>query len=202
VGALTWLQLGLASLLSGIGVGLYYPAYSALVPGLLPADQLLAANGVEGVVRPLLSQAAEPAAAGFVVAATSPGTALAATAVVSGLAAVLVRALPPSPVRREPAEGTGLLADVREGFVHMVRTPWLLATLLFAAGMVPVFIGPFEVLGPYVVAVVAARLPADELAHPLDHEPPGVEEPAPAGAAWMDHGAGTSPVQEGEPWPS
>jgi hypothetical protein len=48
-----------------------------------------------------------------------------------------------------------------------------------------------------VVAVVAARLPADELAHPLD-----VGEPAPDGAAWMDSGAGRAPVQEGQPWPS
>jgi hypothetical protein len=59
-----------------------------------------------------------------------------------------------------------------------------------------------------VIAVVAARLPADELAHPLDigadggTPAPVVGEPAPAGAAWMDRGAGTSPVQEGEPWPS
>ncbi|WP_147262023.1 hypothetical protein [Blastococcus sp. TF02A-26] len=56
------------------------------------------------------------------------------------------------------------------------------------------------------VLVLAARLPADELAHPLDvGTGPRVapaEEPAPAGAAWMDRGAGTSPVQEGEPWPS
>ena len=27
-------------------------------------------------------------------------------------------------------------ADMREGFVYMVRTPWLLATLLFASLMI------------------------------------------------------------------
>ena len=33
----------------------------------------------------------------------------------------------------------------------MVRTPWLLATLLFASVMLLVFIGPFEVLVPFAV---------------------------------------------------
>ena len=60
-----------------------------------------------------------------------------------------------TPVRRDPpAEGeeaAGLLADVREGFVYMVRTPWLLATLLFASLMLLVFIGPLEVLVPFAI---------------------------------------------------
>ena len=39
----------------GLAAGLYYPAYSALVPALLPADDLLPANGLEGVLRPVLN---------------------------------------------------------------------------------------------------------------------------------------------------
>ena len=48
-----------------VAMGLYYPAYSALVPRCVPAGDLLAANGLEGVVRPMLAQAAGPAAAGL-----------------------------------------------------------------------------------------------------------------------------------------
>jgi predicted MFS family arabinose efflux permease len=103
----------------------------------------------------VLQNAAGPASAGFLVASISPGAALAATAVASLLAASCLWALPTTPVRRTlPADGeagTGLLADVREGFVYMVRTPWLLATLLFASAMLLVFIGPFEVLVPFAV---------------------------------------------------
>jgi len=125
------------------------------VPALVPEDDLLAANGLEGVVRPVLAQAAGPAVAGVIVAAYSPGAALAATALVALGAAACLYALPTTPVRRElDAHGshvTGLLADVREGFVYMVRTPWLLATLLFASLMLLVFIGPFEVLVPFAV---------------------------------------------------
>jgi predicted MFS family arabinose efflux permease len=44
-----------------------------------------------------------------------------------------------------------MLGDVREGFRYMVRTPWLLSTLLFAAVMLLAFIGPFEVLVPFAI---------------------------------------------------
>ena len=79
-GAVQLWQLAGMALVSGLAMGLYYPAYSALVPALVPADELLAVNGLEGMVRPVLQNAAGPAAAGFLVAALSPGAALAATA--------------------------------------------------------------------------------------------------------------------------
>ncbi|SNR37057.1 MFS transporter [Blastococcus mobilis] len=148
-------QLAAMSLVSGLAMGLYYPAYSALVPALVPDGDLLAANGLEGMVRPVLQNAAGPATAGFLVASYSPGAALAATAVASLLAASCLWALPTTPVRRElPVDGEsagGLLADVREGFVYMIRTPWLLATLVFASLMLLVFIGPLEVLVPFAI---------------------------------------------------
>jgi len=153
-GAIQMWQLAAASLVSGLAMGLYYPAYSALVPSLVPERELLAVNGLEGMVRPLLQNAGGPAAAGFLVAALAPGAALAATAAAFLLAAICLLALPTTPVRRETSddgEATGLLADVREGFVYMVRTPWLLATLLFASLMLLVFIGPLEVLVPFAI---------------------------------------------------
>ena len=154
-GALAVWHLGAVSLLDGVAMGLYYPAYSALVPGLVPADELLAANGLEGVVRPLLAQAAGPAAAGFLVAAFSPGRRAGRDGgrlAAGGGRPVGAAADAGAPRDGRRRAGAGLLADVREGFVYMVRTPWLLATLLFAAAMLLVFIGPFEVLVPYVVA--------------------------------------------------
>jgi MFS family permease len=155
VGASALWQLAAMSLVSGLAMGLYYPAYSALVPALVPEGDLLAVNGLEGMVRPVLQNAAGPAVAGFLVASLSPGAAMAATAVASLLAATCLWALPTTPVRRTlPADGeapAGVLADVREGFVYMVRTPWLLATLVFASLMLLVFIGPLEVLVPFAI---------------------------------------------------
>ncbi|MGY1691629.1 MFS transporter [Geodermatophilus sp. SYSU D01105] len=148
-------QLAAAALAVGLATGLYYPAYSAQLPALVPEGDLLAANGLEGAVRPLLQNAAGPAAAGFLVAALSPGAALAATAAVSLLAVAYVLALPVTPVRRaagdDGAPATGVLADLREGFAYMLRTPWLLATLLFASLMVLALLGPLEVLVPFAI---------------------------------------------------
>ena len=45
-------HLSVVSLITGLAAGLYYPAYSALLPSLMPAEDLLAANGLEGVLRP------------------------------------------------------------------------------------------------------------------------------------------------------
>jgi MFS family permease len=151
-GLLALWHLAAVSLIGGLAAGLFYPAYSALVPALVPARDLLAVNGLEGVVRPMLAQAAGPALAGLLVAALSPGMALAAASAAALGAAACVATLPVTPVRREPGESpTGLLADVHEGFRYMVHTPWLLATLVFASFMLLVFIGPFEVLVPFAI---------------------------------------------------
>jgi predicted MFS family arabinose efflux permease len=153
-GALALGHMAAVSLVGGVAMGLYYPAYSALVPVLVPKAELLAANGLEGVVRPVLAQAAGPAAAGFLVAAWSPGAALAAAAAAAFGAAACVATLPVPELRRGGADGSpvaGLLADVREGFRYMVGTPWLLGTLLFASTMLLAFIGPFEVLVPFAI---------------------------------------------------
>ncbi|MCZ2828317.1 MFS transporter [Modestobacter sp. VKM Ac-2986] len=162
-GLLQLWHLAVASLLIGLGQGLYYPAYSALVPALLPADELLAANGLEGVLRPLLTQAAGPAAAGAIVAAASPGAALLVTAVAALGAVLALLRLPATPLRRDldaeaaaaggPARHpvTALLHDVRAGFSYMVATPWLLATLVFASLLVLVVLGPLEVLTPFAL---------------------------------------------------
>ena len=138
-GLLAIWQLAVVALIGGVAMGLYYPAYSALLPALLPAGDLLAG----------------PAVAGFLVASISPGAALTAAALAELTAAACVAALPATPVRRDDhelgASVLGLLADVREGFRYMVRTPWLLATLLFASMMLLAFIGPFEVLVPFAI---------------------------------------------------
>ena len=62
-------------------------------------------------------------------------------------------------VATRPAKTTALqnvserphaLRDIRAGFRFMVRTPWLLWTLLFASVFVLVVLGPIEVLLPFI----------------------------------------------------
>ncbi|WP_258799723.1 MFS transporter [Protaetiibacter mangrovi] len=154
-GALEVWQLAVVSFVIGVADGFFLPAYSALLPAILPADQLLAANGFEGLLRPAVHQAAGPAVAAALIAVFSPAAAFAVISL-SQLAAIgCLLALRRTAVRREVETDRhpviSLVIDVRDGFSYMVRTPWLLATLLYACLIVLVIMGPFEVLLPFAV---------------------------------------------------
>ena len=161
-------NLAIISFALGVADGFFYPAYSALLPSILPAGELLAANGVEGVLRPMVMQAAGPAVASAAIAASSPGLAFALIAGAQLLAAVGLAFLRPTALRREPpAPGAprqhpflAVLVDVRAGFAYMIRTPWLLGTLSYFTLLVLVLMGPIEVLLPFAVKDQAGGGPA------------------------------------------
>ncbi|MGH3145559.1 MAG: MFS transporter, partial [Rubrobacter sp.] len=155
-GSLEIWHLAAGGLVIGAGEAFFIPSYTALVPHLLREGELLAANGLEGTLRPLAQQAAGPALGGVVVATLSPGVAILAgglTYLVSAgcLLAMNVRKVKDS---NSPAGAPGLasvLADLREGFGYVRRTSWLWASLVFAMAFVLFIIGPLEVLLPFAV---------------------------------------------------
>ncbi len=154
-------HLAALSFVSGVGFAFYWPAYSAWIPALVPESDLLAVNGFEGMVRPTIGQAVGPGLAGVLVGVWSPGVAIAVAALASLGNLLALTLVPLTAVRRlvdpdaDPDAARhpirSALADMREGFVYMVRTPWLLATLLFASLMLLVMMGPFEVLIPFII---------------------------------------------------
>lgn len=154
-GILTVWQLTAVAFVLGVGEAFFFPAYSALLPRLLPADQLLAANGVEGALRPIAQSAAGPAIAGAVIAVSAPSAAFAVAAIGYALALAGLLLVGPVPFERAAEAGGSplgsALRDLREGFGYMVRTRWLLATLLFAIVLVFLVVGPIEVLVPFAV---------------------------------------------------
>ncbi len=152
-GAVTIVHLALVALALGAGAGFFFPAYSALLPRILPPGQLLAANGLEGAIRPALQQAAGPAAAGMLVAAVvAPAHATVAVAVAHALAFVLLLSVRPEPpmLDEAPPASRGALRDLVDAVRFTVRTRWLLWTLLFATVWVLVVLGPEEVLLPFL----------------------------------------------------
>jgi DHA3 family tetracycline resistance protein-like MFS transporter len=150
-GALKIWHMAVAAAALGIAAAFFFPAYSAILPRILPAEQLLAANGVEGVVRPVFQRAVGPAIAGLVVGATFPSLGAVVVAALFAIGLTLLVATRPAvkPAVHQP-DRPHLLRDLREGFVFMVRTPWLLWTLLFASMFVLVVLGPIEVLLPFI----------------------------------------------------
>ncbi|MFI5510678.1 tetracycline efflux MFS transporter Tet(V) [Mycobacterium sp. NPDC051804] len=153
VGALQIWHMAVAAGLLGVAAAFFFPAYSAILPRILPAEQLLAANGVEGVVRPVFQRAVGPAVAGMLVGATFPAlgsVVVAALFAVGLILLVATRGTATSSVRETGQERPHMARDLRDGFVFMLRTPWLLWTLLFASLFVLVVLGPIEVLLPFI----------------------------------------------------
>ncbi|WP_314193393.1 MFS transporter [uncultured Arthrobacter sp.] len=173
-----WLQLWhlvAGAFVLGVGAAFFFPAYSAILPRILPPEDLLAANGMEGTLRPTLQQAAGPAVAGIVVAALSPSHAVTGVAVCHLLAFIILNFLGQHALAAPGAEAssaetpgaetsraetsravkapakTSFFSDLREGVSYTARTPWLLWTLLWACISVLFLIGPIEVLLPFVI---------------------------------------------------
>src|SRR4029077_5615258 len=124
-------HMAVAAAALGIAAAFFFPAYSAILPRMLPAEQLLAANGVEGVVRPVLQRAVGPAIAGVVVGATFPSLGAVVVAVLFAIGLILLVAsgsAMKTPAHQHDQQRPQLLRDLRDGFVFMLRTPWLLWT--------------------------------------------------------------------------
>lgn len=147
-------HLALAAFALGAGSAFFYPAYSALLPTVLAPEELLAANGLEGALRPTMQQALGPALGGAIVGATIPAAGASVAAGIFGFALVLAlligKSHEPTPDAAD-AGGTSALSDLKDGLRFVVGTRWLLWTLLFASLMALVVMGPIEVLLPFIV---------------------------------------------------
>ena len=95
----------------------------------------------------------------------APPSSVAATASLFALLALAT--VPLTPVRRDLAAlavghpVASAVRDMREGFGYMVRTPWLLSSLLFVSLMLLLIMGPFEVLIPFLIKGRLAGGPGD-----------------------------------------
>ena len=148
-------HLAAGSLVIGAGEAFFFPSYTAILPRLLPEGELLAANGLEGTLRPLAQQAAGPAIGGVAVAALSPGVAILAGALTYVVSAGCLLAMNVRPAKGPSAPTApglaSMFADLREGWRYVRATSWLWATLLFALALVLFIIGPLEVLLPFAI---------------------------------------------------
>jgi len=136
--------------LYGAGTAFFTPAFDAIVPDVLPAEELPQANSLDQFVRPLALRLAGPALGGILIEVVGVGSAFAldaASFVVSALALIAMRSRP-----RAPREASGSLGgEIRAGFAYIRGHVWLWATFASAAVAYLLFMGPAEVLLPFVV---------------------------------------------------
>ena len=134
----------------GIGTAFFTPAFEAMVPTLLPRQDLAAANSLDQFVRPIAARLAGPAIGGALVAGLGAGAAFAVDAASFAGSLVALLALS-APGRPQPERTESSFAALKEGLGFVRRRVWLWGTLLSAAVAYLLFLGPTEVLLPYLV---------------------------------------------------
>lgn len=137
----------------GVGDAFFNPASTAIVPDLLPEEELPQANALNGALRPLTLRLVGPALAGFIVAAVGPGWAFVAdgASFLASALAIGMIATRRHVVQREASGLRQTFGEIGEGFRFVRVNPWCWATLLAAMLSLLVFYGPVEVLVPYIV---------------------------------------------------
>jgi Transmembrane secretion effector len=151
-GAIELWHLIVLAAIFGTGEAFFGPAFTSLVPQIVPRELLLQANSLDQFIRPLAFMLVGPALGGWLVAAIGPGQAFmldAGTFLVSAATLLFIRHR--SVGREESERGASMFRDLREGFAFVRAHAWLWATLLAAAIFLLAYWGPIEVLVPYRV---------------------------------------------------
>jgi hypothetical protein len=167
-----WHLLAIA-VVYGAATAFFDPASDALVPELLPADLLAQANSLDQLIRPLALRLAGPAVGGVLVGTLGTGGAFGLDAGSFGVSAAALLAMSASRRAQDAAAGaadsaadsagaaaadpaaapgpSSMPREVAAGLRYVRSHAWLWATLVSAAVAYLLFMGPTEVLLPFIV---------------------------------------------------
>lgn len=148
----------------GAGNAFFGPAFDAMVPDLVPDELLAQANSLDHLVRPVAARLLGPALGGWIIAAVGVGWAFIVDALSFAVSiACLLRLGSVEAARRAgtaqsaPAdaasgpERASIWADIAEGFAFVRSDVRLWGTFAAATLAYLVFLGPAEVLLPFLI---------------------------------------------------
>jgi len=149
-------QLAVLSVVYGLGAGVAAPAFDAIIPDLVPDQDLQQANALDQFLRPAMLRLGGPALGGVLIAVHGAGTAFLFDAITFLVSAVCVWQMGARPraVDLSATERPSLLADALDGVRFVKSRTWLWGTLVSATVAYLLFMGPTEVLLPYLVKEV------------------------------------------------
>ncbi len=150
-------HLAVLSVVYGLGAGVAAPAFDAIIPDLVPEEDLPQANALDQFLRPAMLRLGGPALGGVLIAVNGAGTAFlfdALTFLISALCVWRMTAGTRATRSSDSSEEPSLLADAVAGVRFVRSRTWLWGTLASATVAYLLFIGPTEVLLPYVVREV------------------------------------------------
>lgn len=150
-GALTLSRLVALVVAYGAGQAVFGPAFSSIVPLIVPDDLRVEANSLAQFVRPFTLALVGPVVGGFLIAWLGLGTAFLVDAGTFVFSAAMILAMRTRAVAREASERTSAWRDLVEGLRFVRRRAWLWAAMVAATVSLLFTWGPWDVLLPYVV---------------------------------------------------
>jgi MFS family permease len=130
-GALQIWHIYLASIIFGFVDAFFQPAYSALIPQVVPSTALPSANSLTNLSE-RLAGVVGPALGATIVAAGGTSTAFLLNAVTFFLSAICIFPALKIHVPQADQEGN-IWQDFRQGFATVISMPWMWITILIAA---------------------------------------------------------------------
>ena len=156
MGAITWYYLFAASMVMGAVFSFIGPARQAMIPDLVPAQNLTNAIALNSAGMSAMTLLA-PAFAGVLYAVIGPAGVYFVLAVL-GSVSVLITTLLPKTVKRSAAVDAKILADIVAGIAYIRRTP--MVRVLLVMGLATALLAmPFRFLMPIFVVEVYHKGP-------------------------------------------
>jgi len=157
-------HLAALSVVYGMGAGIAAPAFDAIIPDVVPEQDLRHANALDQILRPAALRLAGPALGGVLITSLGAGSAFFFDAVTFLVSAVCIARMTAAATPRktgDPGQEPTLLADLLLGLRFVRSRVWLWGTFASATLAYLLFIGPTEVLLPYLVREVLHQTASD-----------------------------------------
>jgi MFS family permease len=151
LGSLTLARLVGLVAVYGAGQAVFGPAFSSIVPQIVPDDLRVQANSLAQFVRPLTLALVGPVVGGFLISWLGVGWAFVVDAATFVVSATAILAMRTRAVAREELERPSAWRDLVEGLRFVRRRTWLWAAMVGGTISLLFTWGPWDVLLPYVV---------------------------------------------------
>ena len=135
----------------GVGQALFGPAFSSIIPSIVPPDLLVEANSLGQFVRPIAMTLIGPFLGGVLVGSVGAGWAFIADGATFAFSAVMILLMRVRRAEREPDEEGSLWAETKEGIRYVRQRTWLWVAMVGALVSLFCAWGPWETLVPFVV---------------------------------------------------
>lgn len=136
----------------GAGTAFFGPAFDAIVPDIVPPRLLPQANSLDQLIKPIGLRLFGPALGGLLVGAWGPGAAFAVDAATFAVSAGALMMMSHRAVHSRGGTKS-FMSELRSGYSFVRKHVWLWGTFSAAALAYLLFMGPAEVLLPYIVKV-------------------------------------------------